>query len=159
MRLFLAALAAFALAACGPKPEKPADPAADKPSAGPVEEPIEEPAADPVTESVEEPMPEPVADTGDVIGIPSGETGGMCGGIAGIACINAADYCAYEEGVCTSVADAAGVCTIKPEMCARDYRPVCGCDGNTYGNACTAAAAGVSVASQGECPKTEDQPG
>ncbi len=80
-----------------------------------------------------------------------GEEGGMCGGIAGFQCGNDAQYCSVEPGVCTNTADYAGVCTVKPEFCTRDYRPVCGCDGETYGNACTAAAAGASVAYQGEC--------
>ena len=40
-----------------------------------------------------------------------------------------------------------------PEACDLIYAPVCGCDDMTYGNACAAASAGVSVASQGECGK------
>jgi len=44
-----------------------------------------------------------------------------------------------------------GTCTPRPEGCAGVYQPVCGCDGTTYGNACGANAAGVNVASQGEC--------
>jgi hypothetical protein len=60
-------------------------------------------------------------------------------------------YCAFKSAC--GATDAGGLCTKKPEMCTKIYMPVCGCDGKTYGSACTAAAAGVSVAEKGECKK------
>ena len=44
-----------------------------------------------------------------------------------------------------------GTCTVEPRACTDHYEPVCGCDGQTYSNACYAAARGVTVAKQGEC--------
>lgn len=76
--------------------------------------------------------------------------GTACGFWAGYEC-NPGQFCSWApEDIC-GAADAGGKCAYKPEACIQLYDPVCACDGNTYGNACMAAAAGYSVSSKGEC--------
>jgi hypothetical protein len=60
-------------------------------------------------------------------------------------------YCAFKTDCGRS--DSGGICTKKPNMCTKIYAPVCGCDGKTYGSACTAAAEGITVETKGECKK------
>ena len=85
-----------------------------------------------------------------VVGQSVGE-GDACGGMAGVTCGNPGTYCRLEPAAQCGAADRMGVCAPLPEFCTKEYQPVCGCDDQTYGNACEAAAEGVSVAREGAC--------
>jgi hypothetical protein len=76
--------------------------------------------------------------------------GGTCGGLLGQGCAEG-EYCHFPPEAQCGAADQTGTCELVPQACTEQYQPVCGCDDNTYPNACYAAAQGVSVVHEGEC--------
>jgi hypothetical protein len=49
--------------------------------------------------------------------------------------------------------EAPGMCAVKPEICTEEFKPVIGCDGKQYSNACKAHSAGISVKDSAEKSK------
>lgn len=77
-------------------------------------------------------------------------TSRTCGGFLGLVC-SRSEYCDFPEGERCGFADGGGVCRPRPEVCTDEFDPVCGCDGEAYGNECEAHAAGTDVATRGPC--------
>ncbi len=85
--------------------------------------------------------------------VPSDPTGTSCGGFRADGPHECPEgfFCAYTSDAMCGFADAPGTCERRPDVCPAHFDPVCGCDGRTYGNACSAANHGVSVQHAGGC--------
>jgi hypothetical protein len=75
----------------------------------------------------------------------------VCGGKTGSPCPSGT-YCSWSDNSC-GLADQQGTCLQVPTACAFEAVPwqVCGCDGTTYGDACSAAMNGVDVGAASHC--------
>jgi len=71
----------------------------------------------------------------------TGGSGRQCGGFTAQECPSD-EYCDYVDDDC-GIADGSGFCRDRPLLCPDLYSPVRGADGEIYGNACEAHAAGV----------------
>jgi hypothetical protein len=80
-----------------------------------------------------------------------------CGGLARVSCADGL-FCDFPPDALCGWADAPGACHPMPQACQNNYDPVCGCDGQTYGNACMAQGAGTSVQHSGECSGERARP-
>jgi hypothetical protein len=88
----------------------------------------------------------------DLAGVRLAGTGGGCVCEDNTECLEG-QYCALDDS-CTNT----GGCLPTPETCdPADTQEVCGCDGATYANACTAAQSGARVSALGACECDTDE--
>jgi len=60
-------------------------------------------------------------------------------------------FCRVGNYACGEEDNPQGRCVPEPEMCSYELHEVCGCDGRTYSNPCSAYAAGVNIEKNEPC--------
>ncbi len=75
--------------------------------------------------------------------------GGICGPILNGDC-DPGLFCNRTSGACGLIGGT-GKCVVIPKVCPRIWRPVCSCDGKTYGNDCERIKAKAQKAHDGAC--------
>jgi hypothetical protein len=78
----------------------------------------------------------------------SARVGQRCAGFYPRTC-GANEYCRLPVGSCSP--RTWGRCAAVPAFCPFIFAPVCGCNGETFGNSCDAAHARVNVRHNGRC--------
>ncbi len=81
---------------------------------------------------------------------PGEATGAVCG-TRGVPACGPNEFCNYQPGADCGETDKPGHCALRPQQCDERFTPVCGCDGKTYSDPCSAAAAAVGVRAIGQC--------
>ena len=67
-----------------------------------------------------------------------------------VACA-ADEYCRFPDGNACGRGGVSGTCQKRPEICTKEFMPVCGCDGMFYSNRCMAHMGGTDVDFEGFC--------
>jgi len=62
-------------------------------------------------------------------------------------------FCRVGNYACREEDNPQGTCVPEPEVCSLELHEVCGCDGRTYSNPCSAYAAGVNIEKNEPCHK------
>ena len=106
---------------------------------------------DPKPTSTATPDPTPTATTTTTSTSSAPSSGPQVCGSRGLPPCPGDQFCDFPAGSQCGATDGGGVCKPKPEICTREFRQVCGCDGVTYSNPCSANAKGASVSRDGKC--------